>query len=323
MCRSRVASLTVLYLTQQTNAFACYIHLRLCIYVLTTCIVDRHRQSQQEEEEESSPLLLLLGEGALSLKDPETGESTKQEDVLSTTAAYGATTDDKNANKAKAKVVQVPKGTLADDGSTLTAEGNKSVISAIIATNKPHIPRQNPCLCIFHLLQGLAALASLCLFISQLLPLLWHSTSTAAGTTDNNKVGILSAILKVYIAVICLAFILVEVDLPVPVIRNSTLLNAFWSRGFIYSFIGLVCTTEAYSERVDDLLTHSSQRFYIGWGPVFMQVASWLMFGIGCVYMVLGVCCLRGLRDKMKQKEKDAWKQYRQELRAWKQQRES
>ena len=111
----------------------------------------------------------------------------------------------------------------------------------------------------------------------------------------------------------------VEAELPVPFVRNSTLLNAFWSRGFIYSFIGLVCTTEAYSERVDDLMTHSSQRFYIGWGPVFMQVTSWMMFATGAVYMMLGLCCLRGLRDKMKQKEKEDWKQYRTDMRAWRQ----
>ena len=58
----------------------------------------------------------------------------------------------------------------------------------------------------------------------------------------------------------------------------------------------------------------------LGGGPIFMQVSSWMMFAIGAVYMMLGTCCLRGWRDKMKQKEKDDWHQYRQDLKAWKQQ---
>ena len=271
----------------------------------------RHRQSQ----EETTP---LLGEGTVSLQDPESGGTalTTTKDVLA--APYGTTDNADSSQKDKkkeAKVIVVPKGNKADDdGSTLT-EG-KSVISTIVLTNKPHVPPQNPCLWLFHLLQGLAALASFCLFIAQLLPFLFPSKTTAAA----NKGTILSGILKFYLALICLFFIVVEADLPVPVVRNSTLLNAFWSRGFIYSFIGLVCTTEAYSERVDDLMLHSNQRFYIGWGPVFMQVSSWLMFAIGAVYMLLGMCCLRGWRDKMKQKEKDDWKQYRQDLKAWKKQ---
>ena len=130
---------------------------------------------------------------------------------------------------------------------------------------------------------------------------------------------ILASILKVYVSLICGAFIIVEAELPVPFVRDATLLNTFWSRGFIYSFIGLVCTTEAYSERVDDLLVHSSQRFYIGWVAIFMQVVSWMMFVIGAVYMALGITCMRRLRDRMKQRERDMWKQYRDDMRAWKQ----
>lgn len=111
-----------------------------------------------------------------------------------------------------------------------------------------------------------------------------------------------------------------ETELPVPFVSNSPLLQNFWSRGFIYSFVGLVCTTEAYSERVDDLITHSSERFYIGWAPVFMQVVATLMLAVGVVYMLLGLCCLRRFREKLKQKEKELWQKYREDMRTWRRQ---
>jgi DNA-binding transcriptional regulator/RsmH inhibitor MraZ len=34
--------------------------------------------------------------------------------------------------------------------------------------------------------------------------------------------------------------------------------------------------------------------------------------------MLMGVCCLQGIRDKLKAKEKEEWKKYREELKAWK-----
>lgn len=246
------------------------------------------------------------------MKDPETALST--EDVLAsppTPVPYGAT-DDAKSSSSKTKAIQVPKGRNAKDDDSSTAGRTSSVNSGTVVTmasTKPHVPPQNPCLWLFHLLQGVAALTSVFLLISQVLPFMMGS-----------NVGVLSAILKIYVMLICLAFVVVEAELPVPIMRKSMLLTAFFSRGFIYSFIALVCTTEAYSERVDDQIAHSSQRFYIGWSPIFMQVSSWMMFAIGAVYMMLGMCCLRGWRDKMKQKEKDDWHQYRQDLKAWKRQ---
>jgi len=265
------------------------------------------------DEKHQQDLAPLLGEGELSLQDPEAPPAAATEDTLASPPSnYGATADEPAAGGKKPKSIVVPRGSkaTADDASAATKE-SQSAISQLAL--KPHVPPQNPCLWLFHLLQGLATITSFLLLVSQLLPLVMPSSKVT-------HPDILSAILKVYVSLICLAFIIVEAELPVPFMRDSTLLNAFWSRGFIYSFIGLVCTTEAYSERVDDLITHSSQRFYIGWVAIFMQVVAWMMFGIGAVYMGLGITCMRGLRDRMKQKERDMWKQYRDDMRVWKQQ---
>jgi hypothetical protein len=41
------------------------------------------------------------------------------------------------------------------------------------------------------------------------------------------------------------------------------------------------------------------------------------MLGIGIVYMLLGMCCCKRVRDHYKQKEIDAWKQYKLDLQTW------
>lgn len=44
-------------------------------------------------------------------------------------------------------------------------------------------------------------------------------------------------------------------------------------------------------------------------------------FAIGVLYMLMGVCCLQGLRDKLKANEKEEWKKYREAMKNWKKER--
>lgn len=201
-------------------------------------------------------------------------------------------------------------------GSYTAAEELKmteSVASAARLKTRPHMPNQNPCLWLFHLLQGIAVISALCLLVSQAIPIiLTTSTSLPAQMT------FLSLALKAYISLFCITFALVELDLPIPFLRTSELLQTFISRGFIYSFLGLICVEEAYSERVRDIVSHGKDEFHVGWLAIFMQISSWVMLGVGALYMLLGVFCLRGLRDRLHRKEQDDWKKYRENLKVWK-----
>lgn len=122
----------------------------------------------------------------------------------------------------------------------------------------------------------------------------------------------------VYVALFCMIFILVECDAPVPFIRNSPLLQTYLSRGFVYSFLGLICLQEAYSERVKEMVSAHADEFHVAWASLFMQLSSWLIFGCGVGYMLMGVCCLKNLRDKLREKDKKNWKRYRREMKEWK-----
>ena len=112
---------------------------------------------------------------------------------------------------------------------------------------------------------------------------------------------------------------LTETGAPVPILRHSPLLQPYASRGFLYSFLGLIGVQEAYSERVRDVMKAHGDEFHISWAPLFLQVTAWLVLSSGVVYLVLGICCLQRVRDRLHQNELDAWRQYRVDLREWQQ----
>jgi hypothetical protein len=240
----------------------------------------------------------LLGTGDISLEDKTKPVKDEEEGSLK---SYGAV--------------------APSEGEAYTGEVLKMTESAAAAAIlkshpsllKPHMPNQTPCLWIFHTLEGVAVISALCLLMSQAIPV-----ALVAATSSEVQMSFLSVALKVYISLFCVAFVLVELNLAIPFLRTSELLQSFLSRGFIYSFLGLICVEEAYSERVKDIVSHGKDEFHVGWLAIFMQISSWFMLSVGALYMLLGVFCLKGLRDRMHKKEKDDWKKYREDLKVWK-----
>lgn len=208
-------------------------------------------------------------------------------------------------------------GSMKEENFLVDEEESKALLEREEATKKdalatrPHVPRQNPCLWLFHLLEGIAIVTDLCLFTTQILPLFLVENI-------GKDIGILSLALKVYIAFFCILFISTEVNIPIPFIQYSQLLQSYLSRGILYSFVGLICVEESYSERVKDILAHNKDSFHVGWPAIFMQLSSWFMLAVGLTYMLLGVCCLKRMRDRMKAKEIEDWREYRKNLKEWK-----
>lgn len=189
-------------------------------------------------------------------------------------------------------------------------------LTAAALRAKPHVPGINPCLWLFHTLQGVCVVAALMLCVTQVIPLVLAARQKSASVVST--VGWASVALKAYITSFCLVFVAVETDLPIPFLRDSNLFQRYLSRGFLYSFLGLICLEEAYSERVRDIVKKSSSLDNVGWAAIFMQLSSWLMLAVGCLYMLMGVCCLKGLRDRLKEREQREWREYREALKRWK-----
>lgn len=155
-------------------------------------------------------------------------------------------------------------------------------------------------------LQWIEAFAIFCcitLMITQIFPMFFIPMA------EVNPGGI---VLKFYISIFCIVFIMVEYDAPVPFLKDSRILQNYFSRGFVYSFLGVSALEEAYSERVQDTVGHQADEFHVAWLGVFMQVTAWLMFGVGVLYMFLGICCMKKLRDKLQDNDRKKWRDFRE-----------
>lgn len=180
-----------------------------------------------------------------------------------------------------------------DDGAGIHTEfshnSKKSDASEDEIRDRTRKPKRNVILAAFNFLEGFGIVASSCLLFTQLIPLFVASSSH----------NITDIVLKFYISIFCILFILIEYDAPIPFLKNSKILQVYFSRGFIYSFLGVSALQESYSERVKDMANHEHDTFYFSWLGLFMQVSSWMMFALGAIYMLFSLCCLKRLRDKL------------------------
>ncbi|CAJ1941994.1 unnamed protein product [Cylindrotheca closterium] len=223
---------------------------------------------------------------SLMFDDEESGkESSPSKD-----SAYGATTQDNNTDDGEGKSV-ISHITTEDTATARTAGGTLEG------------PRKNIVLYVFHWIEAFAICCCVALMITQVFPLFFIPL---------DKINPGAIVLKIYISIFCGVFILVEYDAAVPFLKDSQILQNYLSRGFVYSFLGVSALEEAYSERVQDTVGHQKDEFHVAWLGVFMQVTAWLMFGVGLLYMVLGVCCMKRLRDKLQRDDRQKWKDFRE-----------
>ena len=101
---------------------------------------------------------------------------------------------------------------------------------------------------------------------------------------------------------------------------QSKLIQNWISRGFLYTFLGVV-QIEQYTAMIlnGSLDSEKSIRFHmltwtVEWTSVFIQISSWWMIGTGCLYFVLGVFCLQSVTDSRRKEYQTRLKLYEQEL---------
>ena len=300
----------------------------------------------------------LFGTGNISLMDVDDTTTTNRPTTSILDTAIGTTNDIEKGPSQQNSVIktgQKPKsyGTIQEnesdqpDSSTATKAKDSASTKSTTSVQKkrlidpesikPSRPTYNACLYMFHLLEGIAITAALALLVTQIMPfILLHLVRTdpstlqqqqqqQATTTNNNNntltSNVLTIALRIYITLFCCLFIMTELGTSL-VHKTLPLLQHYGSRGFLYSFLGLICAEEAYSERIKETLSLSyangaTNIQHIGWASIFMEVSSWFMLGIGIVYMLLGMCCCKRVRDHYKEKEINAWKQYRQDIQTW------
>jgi hypothetical protein len=129
--------------------------------------------------------------------------------------------------------------------------------------------------------------------------------------------SIFQAILRFYIELLCVCFILAELDMFQ---QQLFFFVPFLQRGFMYTFIGLIGVEEAETVKISqNARTHRVQSTLGGkTAGLVIFVASFAMIAVGCIYIIMGALCLRRVYDRVilgKSQEEDE-EEVREELSA-------
>lgn len=113
----------------------------------------------------------------------------------------------------------------------------------------------------------------------------------------STKGVIIQHILRVYVLVFCTMFLLAELQFDqflklVPPMKN-------WIyRGFLYSFVGIIGIEESYAALAEEYPRKPS--FQEEMVSLFLRITSYAMFAVGLLYIAMGLLCLKGVWEKLK-----------------------
>jgi len=178
-------------------------------------------------------------------------------------------------------------------------------------TGRPKAPSRHWIVRLFFAIQSFGIITNLALFVSQILPLLFVAV-TSTGKTY--------LALKVYLCALAIIFLIIEFDHPrIPFLRKASFLKTFSSRGFLYTFLGLVCFDEANSEAALGALkvNNIASVFQVSWFALLNVIAAWSLVGLGLLYFLMGILCLQKVRNRYVYDDRQKWKAYREALAKW------
>ena len=180
-------------------------------------------------------------------------------------------------------------------------------------TGRPREPTRHCVVRFFFTMQSFGIITNLILLVSQILPIIFVPVASA----DMSYLA-----LKVYLCVFSIIFLLIEFDHPaIPFLRKASFLKTFASRGFLYTFLGLVCFDEANSEAAFEALededSEFAAHFQVSWFALFNVIAAWSLIGLGVLYFLMGIVCLQKIRNRYVYDDRQKWKAYREALEKW------
>ena len=67
---------------------------------------------------------------------------------------------------------------------------------------------------------------------------------------------------------------------------------------------------EAFSVMINEKLARGVDAFSVPWASLFMQISSWLIVAVGCIYCLLGILCMQPLRKKLEDNYRERLDEY-------------
>jgi hypothetical protein len=148
-----------------------------------------------------------------------------------------------------------------------------------------NLPPPRSCLyTVFVIFSALAVLVTGMMVLSQILNVV---------ILESTKGVIIQQILRVYILVFILAELQFEQFLRlVPPMKNWVY------RGFLYSFVGIIGIEESYAALAEEYPKKPNIQEEMA--SLFLRITSYAMFAIGFLYIAMGLLCLKGVWEKLK-----------------------
>jgi hypothetical protein len=153
------------------------------------------------------------------------------------------------------------------------------------------LPRSSFLYNLFVLVSGTAALFSILMMLGQFF--MWMSLRDSFWTQK---------LLRAYVILFCTLFILAEMQFPLQT-RLVPSLNNWLYRGLIYSFIGVIGLEESYATLAQEYpKSPDSGNVLIS---LLLKVASYGMFTLGLLYMLMGGLCLNRLCFQVRNRSRE------------------
>lgn len=195
--------------------------------------------------------------------------------------------DDKSSKKKKRQQQQLQQQRQQDHGPQRTI---------------PHL--------LFDIVRYLAIFASGAMLFQQFLPIIG---------LDKEEMTGLQYFVRVYLILFCISFTLLESRIPLLKRLTFPAHDNWILRGFMYTFIGIIGMEQDVAIKVEDITTGSSSGSSNILGPdytnlfasLLVAITTWIMVGVGVLYMILGVMCLQQWYERLE-------KEYQTKVEEWK-----
>ncbi|KAL7476374.1 hypothetical protein ACHAW6_002244 [Cyclotella cf. meneghiniana] len=264
-----------------------------------------------EESHSNNPLHDFLNSTILSYQSrctPSSPDSNKQED------------DSTNRSQSDPQSPTAGQSSLGSNSSTLTP------------------PHKTLLVLFFDVIRFIAVNADCRLINTELMPIFWSGIGKTIkdqmhrgrpSGTGEEKMEVLHVAIRIFMSVFALLLLLIEFPDTFPILQmapstsnNSSFRNSpppltlynWIPRGIFYIFLSVVCFQQEIVVRALDMDEHlsTSSRFF---DSIPIVLAAWFMLGTGIMYVLLGMCCLQKVMERVRREEKECWDEYYEHLR--------
>lgn len=150
-------------------------------------------------------------------------------------------------------------------------------------------PRRGPCHSIFVAIQVIAVLANLSMIATQIVPIIICD------------IDVLQKVIRCYLAFFSFLFLLAEFE--VGFTTKSNALTNWITRGFLYTFIGIVTMEQHVAMMAAGALDYPKTKiapdfnWNVEWASLFINLTGVWMVGLGILYFLMGLFCLKRWRE--------------------------